>query len=365
MATYYVDPVSGSDGAAGTSFGAAWATTQKAADTAVAGDIVYLCATGEESISAKIDMDTNAGGAITPIRFIAANSSGTVDGTKYTIKATSAITGILDFAGGSDYTIWRGVIFNGNSNATYCIYNNVDGSGPHVFRGCTMKNATSHGVYVRGATGTYEWQFYNCRITANGGSGLAHSTGNRGQMFLFGCSIDNNTANGWLLDKNLCVADTCLFYRNGSDGIEMASNSDYSSVMQCTFYLNTHAGIELYNATSREHYQIAQNSFVSNGTYGIKFQTGNEFTALYCDYNHAYNNTSGATDLSGNLLPGYSNQTGDPLFVAVGAGSEDFRLSAGSPLIGTGLNGTNIGAMGQNPSAAGGGGPIMGGMVVR
>lgn len=40
--TYYVDGATGSDVNAGTSLGAAWATVQQAADTAVAGDTVYI-----------------------------------------------------------------------------------------------------------------------------------------------------------------------------------------------------------------------------------------------------------------------------------------------------------------------------------
>jgi Tfp pilus assembly major pilin PilA len=50
--TYYVDPSGGNDGNAGTSFAAAWATTQHAADTAVAGDVVRLCQTATETTAA-------------------------------------------------------------------------------------------------------------------------------------------------------------------------------------------------------------------------------------------------------------------------------------------------------------------------
>lgn len=50
MTIYYVDPVSGSNGNAGTSFALAWATTQYASNNATtAGDEVRLCATGTES----------------------------------------------------------------------------------------------------------------------------------------------------------------------------------------------------------------------------------------------------------------------------------------------------------------------------
>ena len=61
MATYYVDPDAGSDGAAGTAFGTAWATTQKALDTVAAGDEVRLCKSATETISAIIDLDTTSG----------------------------------------------------------------------------------------------------------------------------------------------------------------------------------------------------------------------------------------------------------------------------------------------------------------
>jgi hypothetical protein len=126
MATYYLDPVSGDNVNAGTSFGAAWATLQYALDTAVAGDIVRMCNTGTESTAVQVDADTNAGSADLQIHFVAADSSGNIDDTEtYTLQASSAITALLRITTGSGGLQFRGLVLDGNSNATYCLHNDA------------------------------------------------------------------------------------------------------------------------------------------------------------------------------------------------------------------------------------------------
>ena len=361
MTTYYVDPSAGNDGNAGTAFGTAWLTTQKALNTAVAGDTVNLCATATESITATMAANTNSGGIITPIKFVAANSSGTVDGTKYTIQTTSGTAAMLTFSGTVTYMAWEDVIFDGNSKAANCVLNSAnDTSSLHMFTRCQMKNATSDGINVRGSiVAPYEWIFVGCEINNNGGAGINNNTGNRGGVTLHDCSVHHNTGVGCDVNCWWYIRD-CLIYRNGAGGILGESNSGRMVVLNTVFHANTTFGIQFFNGTSRNNYQIVGNVFSSNSTYGIQYQAGNGLVCTFCDYNCAYNNTSGATDLSGNLLTGSHNVTSDPSFYSTTNNSEDFRLNAGSPLIGAGANGTNIGPMPQIVSAGGNSGFIIG-----
>lgn len=349
MATYYVDPVSGNDGNAGTSLGTAWKTTQKALDTAVAGDSVRLCATGVETITATIDADTNAGTSINPIRFFAANASGTIDGTKYTIRAGAAITAVINFAAAADATRWQGVDFDGNSQATYAIYNNVDGSDGHNFTACRSRRATSHGIYIRGSA----WRFDGHESDNNGGQGIGHSAANRANIYFFRGSLHHNASTGWLVDANGCRLTGSRVYRNGgSGGVELGSNSNGFMCEGNTFYGNTNDGLRFFNATSRSDNAVIGNTFTANTAYGIRFNTADSDTASVCDYNHTHGNGTAASDLT---LPGNFNKTGDPLFTSTTNGSEDFRPSSSSPLVGANVDGSAIGALAP---AAGGSGTV-------
>src|SRR3990167_8766585 len=92
MATYYVEPGIGADVNLGTSQGAgnSWATLQKAADTAVAGDTCKLI--GTETLTAICDFDINSGSVASGlIKFIGVNSSDVNDGTMYVVDGNSAV----------------------------------------------------------------------------------------------------------------------------------------------------------------------------------------------------------------------------------------------------------------------------------
>lgn len=341
MATYYVRPVNGNDANDGLSFAAAFATTQKAADTAVAGDVVYLCAEAVESIAAKIDLDTNAGGLFTPINFVAANASGVVDGTGYTIRSDAAMTAVLDFAIACDNTIWTGIDFDANGQATYCIYNNADGSDNHQFTSCRMHGATADGIFVRGQAAV-GWPLVGCEIDHNGGRGIAHAATNRGYVVCEYCRIHHNTSHGWQVDCQRLWCRRTSIYRNGGDGLLMGSTSHQMVLDGCTIYLNGGDGIKFFNDTSRNLYRISNVTCVANGAYAFRFQTGDSRVCQYFDYVHTHGNVSGAGDIA---LPGTHNVTGDPLFASVVDGAEDFTPAYNSPLVGNGLMGTTIGAL--------------------
>ena len=168
----------GSDSDDGLSFANAFATTQKAADTAVDGDFVRLCQTATESISTKIDMDRAKGTQDLGIDFISYNSTGTEESIGYTIQASASIDSILEYNGDIDFTKWVGVIFDANSNATRCVYNAVaDGADYNSFIDCVFKNASQDCWSIR----SNSWFALRCEWTGAGRYGIHHSSSNLGR----------------------------------------------------------------------------------------------------------------------------------------------------------------------------------------
>ncbi len=366
MTDYYVDPVSGSDGNAGTSFGAAWATTQHAADNATAGDNVFLCKTGTETISAKIDMDTNAGDTTSGlINFISYNSLGTAYEAGYEIQVSSSITHLLDYTSTCARVKWIGVDFNGNSNVSSHLLNHSaasEGNGT-VYMCCTIRNGNSNGAEMRA---TYV-QFIDCDIYGHGGDGLrsnnvASSRWTGGQVIR--CKIHDNTGDGiGNLGANLFSIIGNLIYDNGGAGIETGAASGGGTLLTIesnTIHGNTSHGIELENwvstnGLSANNSIVINNTCSGNGGYGFYFGTASPVAVDVMDYNHTYNNTSGATDRTGGM-PGQNNQTGDPEFESVTDGSEDFRIASTSPLFENGPLSSTIGALAAVAGGGGGGG---------
>ena len=352
MAIYYVDPAAGSDVAAGTAFGTAWATTQKALDTVAAGDEVRLCKSATETISAVIDLDTTTGTAADKITLISYAADGSAPSDGYTITTSSSIGAIVDHAPGSfNYYRWIGVTFDANDSADFCYLNTTsDGSGLTFFLRCVLKDPIYDCLAVRGNS----WHLHGCEITGAGRHGIAQTAANRGGTSLFDCKIHHNTNNG--VDANVGVGVTrCLIYRNGGYGGDAGSNSTNSGWRQNTFYGNTNGGLSLYDAANRNQFTVAGNTFVANGGYGYNQKT-TALNPMIQMYNHHYVNTSGGAypsnaDLGADLI------TGDPLFTSTTDGSEDFTPAAGSPLVGAGIAGQDIGARSAAPG--GGAAPII------
>jgi len=343
MATYYVRPTNGDDGNAGTSFALAWKTLQKALDTATAGDEVRLCQEAVETTAVSVDADTNAGTAASPIVFVSYSADGSTSQAGYTIRATGAMTGLVDFAAACDYTRWWGVVFDANGQSTHGIYNNVDGSDYHFFDECSMCNAGNNGIFVRGVS-PLSWHIYNCAIYNNAGNGIAHSSGNRGAMVVAFSTIYGNGEAGWACNRNNCLSLCNIIHTNVGNGISLIANSSGHVAILNTIYGNGGDGIECHSTTAGNTYCMLQNTLSGNGAYGLSVPHGDISVFVAVGFNHTHGNTSGATDLVGGM-PGLGNVAGNPLFASTTGGSEDFAPLAGSPLIRAGLLSSNIGVV--------------------
>ena len=345
MAIYYVDPLSGSDVAAGTSFALAWATTQKAVDTIIAGDEVRLCNTATEAPSATVDFDNaNLGTIAAPLRFIGADSSGVpLTSGFYTLTGTSlpAATHLIILSANNSRMIFDRI------RATAATASNLyqaDGVMA-VFRNSRFDNAGTYGSYSTSTGGLI--RMFNCEIDTNTSGGIGLNAAGRGPYSLSGGSIHDNTGPGARIgesSENTGLWDV-LVYGN-TDGLWIDSSGTASG---CTIYDNSANGLIIEAIGSDSGLGVVvNNSFSGNGAYGISDSTASEDVDLaIIDNNHYHNNTSGETSFA--ATPGDNNQTGDPLFTNVTAGSEDFTPLSGSPLIRNGINNGNIGAVAPLP----------------
>lgn len=206
--TYYVEPGVGNDGNAGTNWGAgnSWATFQKAADTATAGDTVYLKGAGTnaaESLAATIDFDqatcagTNADGYV---RFIGTNSSGVVDGSRYVVDFGSNAVHGFTLAATADLLWFENIEIRHAGSGKMGITASATVTGC-IFLNCWIHGCGSHGWSTANMSYCY---FIRCGADCNGGSGFV---GSAGSVYLFCCST-GNTASGFLYCMNItgCVA---------------------------------------------------------------------------------------------------------------------------------------------------------------
>lgn len=350
MAIYYVDPLNGSDANAGTSLPLAWATTQRAADTAVAGDEVRLCATATEQPSAQVDFDTNAGTTTASIRFIGCDASGNplAPGSYYTISGASmsAPDDILYIY--VDRVRFEHIRLTGGPRHG-AIQKTGDGAD---FINCRFDNNAGHGFYSESVSSHVIC--LACEVDNNTQSGFHMNSSGRGPFELVACSIhDNGNYGAWFSEEGANTgAFGCLIYDNSSHGVQL----DDGSVQRCTIYNNGGDGV--YVRTTHPNPQtVALNSIVANGGYGIRVETAGALSNVVIDYNHFYNNVSGETNAA--ATPGGSNQSGDPKFASTANGSEDFTPASDSPLVGNGPGGRHLGALPPATGGLGGGAIIV------
>src|SRR4051794_29339262 len=139
-ATYYVKPASdgGSDAAAGTSIATAWATLQKAADTAVAGDTVK----GDAGTNPNGSSAAHSGAADKRITFEPMRGTGHWSDSGITVNGFAT-------EGGQRGPVW------------------IVGKTHITVKGFTCTTQTEKGNFQAGLGATGTW-FINCRSTGGG-----------------------------------------------------------------------------------------------------------------------------------------------------------------------------------------------------
>lgn len=337
MATYYVRQSGGNDANAGTSFALGWATLQKAFDTAVAGDLVLVCADGTHAPTVTIEVDTNSGTVGSPITFRGASATGVDNGTTATITGAS-VTGTVAIAYFKTLTGERHYVFE-NLRFTAGKANTLELQGNQQaisFQNCRIDTATGDGIHMDNASS--QVILHSCSIDNNTAEGIGQSSNSRGNVVAIGCAFHHNGGSGIDVGGSLSnVVDGCTFYRNTLHGIK-TDGTGFNFIGNSTFYLNTQDGI---NATAPIQ-SGGNNIFASNGSHGVDHGGAQRTHRFFWTNNLYHNNTSGNVDINSGVVTNsdYNAITGsDPLFVSTTNNSEDFALQSGSPAKAAGFPG--------------------------
>lgn len=322
MSIYYVDMAVGNDANAGTDEGSgnAWKTIDKAMNTVVAGDKVWVKASADYTEVATID---TAGTATAPIVFEGYTTT-TGDGGRATIT--------------------------GSSSRANCITVSIGGSFFYAFKNFRFTAATGNGVNTSATKVTYK----NCKFDANGGIGLngldlicegcefisntsygvqtSNSTGLEHGVFI-GCRFDNNGDVAIQADTHVVVLE-CTFFSNGLQAISYTLTGGLCVVVNCTFDgdgKDTTVGIEVTKTN-------ATVALVNNAIYdcvtGVSNTLGNKGESVV-----SRNNLVNANTTAYNNAATFTGEvTAAPVFVDEVAGA-DYHPDTGSPLIDAGFDG--------------------------
>ena len=314
------------------------------------------------TIDATIEVDFYSGTTSTRL-FVIGYAQDLLAEAEMTLATISVIDELVLFTAG-DYSTWRGIDFDADSNegnnaADYCVraLGNLDGISV-VFENCKFHNATVDGVNMR----TNILALIGCELYDNNSNGYdTEATAN--DSLVYGCSIHNNGSHGLRARNSTASIVNNLIYDNTGDGI---NNNDEGAVSN-TLYLgntifNNDVGVEFDPATVGQIW--INNCFVGNSGIGVQLNAAGVGRLRYWGYNLSADNTGG--DISdghdfatfGNGSNQDSAQAAGDLFKdAVEAGGYDFTPTTGSDLIDNGLEygGTGTMDIGAVQQEAGGG----------
>lgn len=361
MATYYVDPLNGSDSNNGSSISLAFKSTAKSETIVAAGDTVKLLSTGTESLTGTNTITLTASGAgLSLITWQGCDSSGNplTDGGYYTIDGSgmSNSTDTISTAA-VKYRKIRNVLITNSKR--YAVTNTADPSYSIAFESCSITNPTTACFGSSTALVGYGFLVVNGVYTGSGAGGSQHFsynagiTSNQNDVMPIGCLIAGfNTCFALDMFNSSQAIQNCVFANNGT-AIPGMVYAPKMTVSNCVFYGNTTAiALSDRGSYGPRFSQITSCSFVNNTTAIAGYDA--TICANLMSYNHYYNNT---TNFYGGVTSGLHDVINvNPLFNSPSI--FDFRLQSGSPLIGAGPRGTNIAGLSQVGS--GGGVPLVG-----
>jgi hypothetical protein len=321
VTVYYVNNNGGNDTNDGLTEGNAWATIQKAVDTVVANDYVYV--KGGTTYTEAVSWAAAPAGAsyVAPTIFEGYLSA---PGDKGRVVITPASGSAMTMGNINTHTTWinfsfnncTSVGFNGIAGADYiyfinCEFNNNNGSGLHAFNNIVL---------------------INCTAILNSGAGLVTAN----LAYMAGCDVRNNTGSGIQMNSGLVYR--CLSTGNGI-------NDTYSQIYNNSSNLKIFVGNTLdgggvadgITANFNSFYTGVLDNIIVNSVSGIRvLGTTNVSTAEPIDYNLFYNNT---LDIEANITHPEMNQyhgiNADPLFID--DANDDYRVRQNSPLVGAGV----------------------------
>ena len=351
MATYYVDPLNGSDGNNGSSIALAFRSTAKSETVVAAGDTVKLLATQSESLTGTNTITLSTSGTnFNPMYWQGCDSSGNAlpDGSYYTIDGSGMSPGsdIINTATKLNRRMRNLLFANAKRFGISCT---SDPAYSIILELCSITNpATACFGSANNYTG-YGYEAINSVFTGSGAGGTQRfsfntiGVGNRSDVSCIACLITLfNTVFTQGASNGGGLACGNIFANNGT----VLPGSIYSQgqvIQGNVFYGNAYCiGISDRPVTGGGRYvSIIGNTFVNNGKCidGLDATVSTVINA----YNHYFNNASIYS--GGSVMAGSHEIGGDPLFNS--PGTLDFRLRSGSPLIGSGPRGLNIAGLAQ------------------
>lgn len=376
MATYYVDGAVGNNGNPGTSPGAgnAWATIQFAADTAVAGDKVWVKASA--TYTGPIDFDTNAGTGASRIVFEGYTST-TGDGGRATISSGGSSASVLVHNGTADFVTMKNFVL---TNATSECVKATANTDYLQFENCRFLKGSSTPSTAFSAGGYFLFRnlsLVRCEISGGfSGNGINGANG----LYVEGCVIKDCGGDGINIGSycSIITIKDSVIAGNGDDGIVVAGSTGPLFFTGNTIDANGGDGIDIHG--SNNLMVVVRNNLITNhsgfGDTGLKVGSLVGTTSLNCDYNGYYNNnpntsgtdTSGAHDVLLTADP-YTNAASDNWTLNTTAGGGAAARAAGFPgdIDGTNIGYKDIGALQHADPAGGGssGGATMGSLVIQ
>lgn len=208
--TYYCDPAATgtNDGSSWTN---AWADFQTAADTAVAGDIVYC--RGTQTLSAVIDLDQHsgtAGGLF--IRYVGCDASGTARAGQFSLDGHSAIAHCINSS--TKNQLFENFTFK---RATGTAYDRSAYNDPTFVR-CVFENNGGDAVNIYATGGTFIQSIFR----NNSGAAIPNTYGFSSILF---CWCYNNTGGGFMTHSQSTGTQAvigCCIAQNGQYQLRMA-----------------------------------------------------------------------------------------------------------------------------------------------
>lgn len=357
MATWYVDPVNGSNSNNGTTQFLAVANFWKALTLSIsAGDTIKLISRSTESPTSTNTATFTASGTLTnPIIVIGCDTSGNelADGSYYTIDGSSmsSSTDILTTAAQTNIRFRHVKLTNSKRYAVTCS-GGVNIANTIQFVSCYFNNPTTAAFAIASGSGDIAYYLLNCTCngsTSSGSQTLSIGGINRQDISLVGCKVT-----GW----NTCFGSNC---GNGMSDYENTIFANNGTIWTASLYINTQRfdSCVFYNNTSCINFSDRSSTsvlfgrviscvFYNNTTAMSGYD--NTIRMIVSDYNLFYGNT---TDLSGTGLAygPHDIHGSNPLFN--NASGLDFSLKSGSPAIGAGPCGVNIAGLTQAASSGG------------
>jgi parallel beta-helix repeat protein len=327
-ATYYVRKT-GNNSNSGTTAAQAWLTIDRAANTVVAGDVVYVGAgTYNEEVTPN-----NDGTAGNLIRYVA-DTTGAFTGDAGTVLISSVTFQAFDIDT-DDYLRITGFKMTGGTARAL----RINGSAGIIIEDCEIYSSSGDGIYpndstctldrciVRNCTdfglqlsGTSTVTVNDSEFRSNGIGVYSDGLGTRA-MTMSRCQVLQNGGRGIYLDGGTYTLKNCLIRANVTDGVWLLNGS--ATLWHCTLYANQGVGVRQSAGTA-----TITNSIIANGWQQGLLLSGGSMTHTYnCVYGNAWGNFSGVAQSTGEVIT-------DPRFWSTTC----LELQDGSPCINTGVN---------------------------